>query len=319
MTNYLVYGICTVGILTCFLMNSILMEGRLKKKYNGDRFNFWNGMVMIQSSMMLISSLIIKILKKEKFTKDLLNKNMLKAGFFQTVAIGSTIQLALKLSYLVQILFRSSKFVSVLFGSLIFKSHGSEHIDQSDMIMAGILTVGVIIFNLGNTSHKSVLTEISGFLFGFLSLICDCGVSHFQNNLKKHTKLTFLDLTFGMNLYLFSFSLLYGILTGNIIDIFRFLLTHPICLIDMLVGYTILCCGLYFIFYHLFRFGPVSVAYISTFRKIISILMSIWIYDHSVNTAHAIGLIVVMFVISFDTLKHFRKLKNKGEKKLKKD
>lgn len=319
MTNFLVYAFCTVGIFSCFLMNSILMEGRLKKKYNGERFNFWNGMVMIQSSMMLISSLIIKILKKEKFSKDLLNKNLIKAGFFQTVAIGSTIQLALKLSYLVQILFRSSKFVSVLFGSLIFKSHGSENIDRSDIIMAGILTVGVVIFNLGNSSHRSVLTEISGFLFGFVSLICDCGVSHFQNNLKKLTKLTFLDLTFGMNFYLFLFSFLYGILTGNIVTIFKFLLTHPMCLIDMLVGYTILCCGLYFIFYHLFRFGPVSVAYISTFRKIISILMSIWIYDHSINTAHGIGLAVVMFVISFDTIKHFRKLKLKNKQKIKKD
>lgn len=79
-----------------------------------------------------------------------------------------------------KILIRSSKFISLLIGALIFKSGKHEEISKQDLVLAFLLTLGVIIFHTGNSTHKSVATEFMGFVFGLGSLFFDSLVSHFQ-------------------------------------------------------------------------------------------------------------------------------------------
>lgn len=88
--------------------------------------------------------------------------------------------LSFKLDYLMKILIRSSKFISLLLGALIFKSDKHEDISKRDLTLAFILTIGVVIFHSGTPNHKSTTTEFMGFVFGFASLFFDSLVSHFQ-------------------------------------------------------------------------------------------------------------------------------------------
>ena len=76
-----------------------------------------------------------------------------------------------------KVLIRSSKFISVLIGTIIFsKDH---HFSRVDLFWGIILTIGIVTFHMGNRKHKSGVTEISGFLCGILSLIADSCVSHY--------------------------------------------------------------------------------------------------------------------------------------------
>lgn len=87
--------------------------------------------------------------------------------------------MSFKIDYLFNVLFRSSKFISILFGTILFKSHGHTNINKKDLLWGVILTVGVFIFHLGSETKKDTLSSFEGFLFGFLSLLADSFVSHF--------------------------------------------------------------------------------------------------------------------------------------------
>lgn len=155
------------------------------------------------------------------------------------------------------------------------------------------------------------MTEFSGFIFGFLSLLSDSFVSHFQKNLKKKVKYSYLDLTLGMNLYLFFFTLLISITNNELLKILNFFYWYPSSFFDILTNNVFLISGLFILFYHLHHFGPVSVAYITTFRKIVTITLSIVIYSHPMNTFHTIGLTIVFITILMDFKRNLNKKKIK--------
>ena len=70
---------------------------------------------------------ITKIYNREKVNlKIFANKDLTLAGFSQSLAIFCSIMLSFKLDYLMKILIRSSKFISLLIGAIIFKS-GDHH------------------------------------------------------------------------------------------------------------------------------------------------------------------------------------------------
>ena len=73
--------------------------------------------------------------------------------------------------------------------------------------------------------------------------------------------------------------------------------------------------GLLFLFQHLHHFGPISVAYIATFRKIVTILLSIIIYDHEMNVSHTTGLALIFLVIMADFRNSLKKKAIKVNKK----
>ena len=113
-------------------------------------------------------------------------------------------------------LFRSSKFLSVLFGCLIFKSEGHEKIGYSDLSWGVVLTLGVFIFNMGSENKKGMIYSLEGFLWGFLSLISDSFVSHFQLSSKQKQKLSYLDFTLAMNVFMFIANLVLALITREL-------------------------------------------------------------------------------------------------------
>lgn len=266
----------------------------------------------------------LKLVKRQSFDfKSMMRKDIMYAGIFQTLAIFSTIQMTFKIDYLFNVLFRSSKFLSVMFGSLIFKSDGHENISYVDLSWGLVLTLGVFVFNMGSNNKGNVIYSIEGFIFGFLSLIFDSFVSHFQLNSKKKQKLTYLDFTLAMNIFIFLSNLVLALLTRELEESFSFVIQHPSVIWHILPQQMLLVCGLMIIFYHLHLFGPVSVAYIATIRKLFTITFSIMIFNHPMNTFHQLGLAIVLIVIAVDFKRTLDKKKKvtivKKNDKIKKD
>ncbi len=56
--------------------------------------------------------------------------------------------MSLKVDYLFNVLLRSSKFISVLIGTVVFGSHG-HNVKRKDIVWGFVLTIGVVIFSLG--------------------------------------------------------------------------------------------------------------------------------------------------------------------------
>jgi len=76
-----------------------------------------------------------------------------------------------------KVLIRSSKFLSLLFGTLIFSRN--HNVSSWDLFWGILLTLGIVVFQMGNTKKTTQVTVFKGFVFGVLSLVCDSCVSHF--------------------------------------------------------------------------------------------------------------------------------------------
>jgi UDP-galactose transporter B1 len=267
-----------------FIVNAIYMEYNVSHKYNGKKFNFATGFPIIMSSLLLVISLGIKLVRKEPFKTSYLNPELIISALFQSFASYGTAIATLRLNFLMKILIRSSKFLTLLFGAFIFsKNH---IIKKRDLFWGIVLTAGVVIFQLGNRKSKSGVTVISGFFFGIFSLVCDSCVSHYQKEMKAKVQYSYFDLIIGTNFWMCLFSFLLSIVTMEIGPMTTFFIEHPKSFFDILNGMIFLVGGVFGIYYHLHHFGPVSVAYICTFRKVISILLSIYIYNHNMGLMH---------------------------------
>lgn len=219
--------------------------------------------------------------------------------------------MALKLSYLVNVLMRSSKFVSILLGTLIFKSDGHQDFSKRNVFLAILMTAGIFIFQLGGKRKPSLGTEIVGIVLGMVSLMGDYLTSRYQANVKKQ-KLTYFDLMLGTNLWCLVFTILMGMVKGEFSESGAFLLAHPLAFWDIVESSFIKMMGVFFIFYHIHIFGPISLAYITTIRKVFTVLLSFWLFNHTLGVMRMIGTGIVFFVIFvdlYDAIKKRKKVK----------
>lgn len=228
--------------------------------------------------------------------------------------------MALRLNYLLSVLMRSSKFISIMIGTLLFKSHGHENFTNRNIFLAFLMTAGVFIFHLGDSHKQSATTELLGVFFGVLSLLSDYMVSNYQNHLKHTHKIDFYDLILGTNLWCLVFTIALGLFKNEFYDAGVFMISYPTVLWDLIVSSLVKMIGVYVIFYHIHSFGPISLAYITTIRKVFTVLLSFVIFNHRLNNMRIIGVCVVFMVILFDMFDALSKESKKAEhKKLKKE
>jgi hypothetical protein len=91
----------------------------------------------------------MKIFSKERIPlKSYLNRELFFSGFFQALSVYSTIMMSVKVDYLFNVLLRSSKFLSVLIGAVVFGTHG-HGVKRKDIFWGFVLTLGVVVFSLG--------------------------------------------------------------------------------------------------------------------------------------------------------------------------
>lgn len=135
--------------------------------------------------------------------------------------------MSIKVDYLFNVLLRSSKFLTILISTVIFKTH-SHNVNRRDIFYGLLLTIGVIVFSFGQEGKSKKGVSVMGYLYGILSLVCDAYVSHYQENLKLKRKqehkrpMSFYDFTLGTNIYMYITSLVLSLVTGEFLHIGRF-------------------------------------------------------------------------------------------------
>lgn len=206
-----------------------------------------------------------------------------------------------------------------MIGTLLFKSHGHENFTRRNIFLAFLMTAGVFIFHLGDSHKQSTTTEIVGVLCGILSLFADYMVSNYQNHLKHTHQIDFYDLILGTNLWCLIITIGMGLIKNEFYDAGVFMINHPVVIWDLVVSSLIKMIGVYVVFYHIHSFGPISLAYITTVRKVITVLLSFMIFNHKLNNLRIIGVCVVFMVILFDMFDALSKEAKKGHKKEKSD
>ena len=218
------------------------------------------------------------------------------------------------LSYTAQVLFRSSKFLSIVLSVVIFRSDGYEKMNRKTIILAILLTFGVVLFNFGEgvNSNKS---RLMGFLYGFLSLLSDCLVNHYQSTYKRKYTPDFQTMLQETSFWCILFSLILSVILGDLTPSLKIMVRNHQILLDLILNFTIQTAGLFSIYFHISRFGTISTAKLSTIRKCLNVLFSFIWFGHSLNLMKGGGLLIVFTVILIELSDELRQ--KSGKKKLK--
>ena len=165
-------------IFFSFVLNGVLQERNLQRTYDGKPFRFATGFMLFQTVFMMLVCVGVKLARGERFlAAQLAQTDLLLSGVFQALSIYSTVVMSIKVDYLFNVLLRSSKFLTVLIGTVLFRTH-AHHVSTRDIFWGVVLTAGVVVFSFGQESKRGG-GETVGYFFGVLSLVCDAFVSHF--------------------------------------------------------------------------------------------------------------------------------------------
>jgi len=218
--------------------------------------------------------------------------------------------------YPTQALFKSSKILPVMGLGLIRRTYSYP---VYKYVCAGIITLGLIVFNVAKLGTKvnSMSISIAGLFLIFLSLISDGLVAtQTDKDKNKGEKSTPFDLMLSNNIC--------GIASSILVLFLTFLKTGVFILdqitynnLDNLLMIAIAgTMGQIFIYLTINRFDCFILSIVNTTRKFFSIVLSIFLFNHSLTPLHYFGIFLVIGSIFADMfLSHCEKQKRKKQDK----
>jgi len=196
-------------------------------------------------------------------------------------------------SFPVQMLGKSFKMLPVMIWTIIIAGKWGK---ISDWCVAALVTVGVTTFLLTgeiNAKHSDKASSFWGLLCLMAYLAADSFTSTFQEKLFKDHKASKYNQMMYVNSCSAIVSFLTLIATGKLVPALVFSLAHPVFLghAFMLSGTAV--AGQWFIYSQVKEFGALVLAATMNVRQVLSILMSYFLYSHSISLFQVVGLALV--------------------------
>lgn len=331
---------CVAGIYFFFLTWGLLQERISTMKYvnsvsDTGSFRFFQVLNMVQAFFaagLALSQLLIQGMplcgtasQPHSLTPQLMF-NFLKIAL--TSSIGSSLGYrSLKhINYPTMILGKSCKLVPVmLMNFLIYRKHFEAH----KYFTVALITAGVSGFMLFEDAAEDKQGSLQGnSWFGLLlllvNLLLDGTTNSWQDQLFLKYRLRSQQLMLFMNFFsglLLAASLLVQTALNprdsQLISAFNFAHTFPAVIPDILAFSACGALGQLFIFYTLEHFGSLMLVTVTVTRKLFTILLSLFWFDHAVNWKQwcCVGAVFAAIVLEAVIGKKQKKPEQKSEKK----
>lgn len=225
-------------------------------------------------------------------TKNLpLNLFALSGGTQVCAKAFTSIALASGVSFPVVTLAKSGKMVPVMLGSLLFG--GASYTIREYASVAAIIA-GTTIVSMGKKSTGPD-SSLLGIAFVLLSLACDGVVGGMQSRLQTQCRTANVepkpyDMMFWTNLFMALTAAVFSIALGEFASGIQFCIENPIIL-EKIVKFSVCSAiGQSFIFYTIANFDPLICTTVTTTRKVFSVLLSIFLNGHAMNTQGWVGI-----------------------------
>ncbi|XP_065819515.1 adenosine 3'-phospho 5'-phosphosulfate transporter 1 [Labrus bergylta] len=199
------------------------------------------------------------------------------------------------ISFPTQVLAKASKVIPVmLMGKIV--SHKSY--EYWEYLTAVLISVGVSMFLLSSTpsKHPSTVTTFSGIIILVGYIVFDSFTSNWQDNLFKY-KMSSVQMMFGVNLFSCLFTVGSLLEQGAFFDSLAFMTRHSEFAFHAVLLSVCSACGQLFIFYTINQFGAAVFTIIMTLRQAIAILLSCFLYGHTVSIVGGFGVAVVFLAL----------------------
>ena len=202
-------------------------------------------------------------------------------------------------------LFKSFKLAPVM---LMGKLLGNHSYPQYDYIVALFIGLGITMFMTStdeltfdfNSYGEQTSAKWTGVMLLFFFLFFDSFTSQWQSRMfKRHRDLSMIELMFATSAFSTVLSLITLIHDGKLYPAFAFIREHSEIQFHIFVFSVCSTVGQLFIFYTIKNYGAVVFAIIMTTRVLISIALSVLIYEHKLTSTGFFGLAIVVASVAY--------------------
>lgn len=308
--------ICALGIYACYLRYGLLQE-RIYKAEHGplnEKYQYSLFLVFVQTLTNALVALLVmqtSFFSTPKSTYDpkskpskwpmpfgvpIIDYGIVSLAYLSAMVFSFT---ALNhMSYPMQALGKSCKMVPVMLMGIIIRR---KRYAARDFMCVGLITIGVMLFSYNSKKSSSTSTSSwFGITLLVLSLLMDGVTGPLQERLVSKFQPSTHQLMFWQNFTAALWLLLALVITGEGGQAVAFVSKYPETLQDVFAFSFVSALGQNFIFYTVRNFNALVVTTITTTRKMFTILLSIFIYKHSVKPRQWVGLGLVFAAITWE-------------------
>ena len=226
-------------------------------------------------------------------------------------------------TFSMQTIFKSTKVIPTMLMGTILKGTTYGIVEYLEAVA---ITAGVATFGLNKGSHKSAQAkggeddqayeEVIGFALLCAYVLCDSFTSQWQSKLyKQYGKIDQWHMMFGVNVSSIVMTLLAIVLSGEFWLTAEFLYYNPKTLWYSILTAITSATGQVAIFTTIKLYGPIVFAIIMTTRQVFSIVLSNFIFGHTLTAGAYLGAAIVFGAVFHSVYrKHLEKLnKDKDE------
>ncbi|KAM4528759.1 adenosine 3'-phospho 5'-phosphosulfate transporter 1 [Fundulus diaphanus] len=292
---------CAAGLQVSYLTWGVLQERVMTRSYGaaspdqeGEKFKDSQFLVFMNRILALtVSGLWCVLFKQPRHGAP-----MYKYSFASLSNIMSSWcqYEALKfISFPTQVLAKASKVIPVM---LMGKMVSRKSYEYWEYFTAVLISVGVSMFLLSSSTskHPSTVTTFSGVVILVGYIVFDSFTSNWQDNLFKY-KMSSVQMMFGVNLFSCLFTVGSLLEQGAFFESLSFMARHSEFAFHAVLLSVCSACGQLFIFYTINQFGAAVFTIIMTLRQAFAILLSCFLYGHSVTVVGGFGIAVVFLAL----------------------
>ncbi|CAJ0745595.1 16984_t:CDS:2 [Entrophospora sp. SA101] len=318
-----------VGIYSCFLTWGVLQERVSTTPYGvidntPQKFKYFIFLNTIQSFMASFVAFIYLLItnQKIKMTESKLYLKLMQLSFFGTIGSPFGYESLKHIDYPTLILGKSCKLLPVmLMNVLLYRRKYPLY----KYFVVFLITIGVSCFMLLQPVSEKKKSAAPSSLYGIMllstNLIIDGITNSSQDQIFNKYKISGQQMMFYMNFFSGILMLLWmGFLPGNneLINALNFCQLYPEVLYDILLFSLCGALGQCFIFFILRDLGSLFLVTITVTRKLFTIILSIFWFNHKLSLGQWLSVALVFIGIGLEAyIKQYDQIKiNKMDKKL---
>ncbi|CAM9740108.1 unnamed protein product [Ascophyllum nodosum] len=219
------------------------------------------------------------------------------AGFAYIAAMVCSIEALHYVNFPTKELGKSCKMIPVmLFGVLFAKKKYT----LKEYFCVGLITAGIVIFNLSKEHKQAKGNSAYGLTLLSLSLMFDGVCGSAQERLKAACKPTVHEMMLFMNAWALGYLTVAASISGQARQGFTFCMENPAAL-SAVLGFSLAAAlGQNFIYLTISNFNPLVCTTITTTRKFFTIVFSVLLFGHTINSRQWGGVAMVFAGIGFE-------------------
>lgn len=310
--------ICALGIYACYLRYGLLQERIYTTAHGleGEKYSYSLFLVLIQTATnaaaagLALALGLFKSVRKES-AQPVANSEPAKR-FFQGVPLTDYFVVSLSylsamvfsftalnyMSYPMQALGKSCKMIPVMLMGIVIRRRRYSVRDYACVLL---VTIGVATFSWKSNKSKVPASPL-GFALLFASLFMDGVTGPLQERLVAQYKPSTHELMFWQNICSVAWLILACTVTGEGLRAIAFITRYPSTLMDVMAFSVVSALGQNFIFYTVRNFNALIVTTITTTRKMFTVLLSIFLYNHAMVRRQWLGLLLVFAAITWEAV-----------------